>query len=372
VNNHNKANSIDQPFYNHKIVPNNEDKHNKTLEDQLKDMETHLMKLKLDQSSDNVIKSVLNSSKLKSCTIPGKYLLTLDDKFLREKDDVNNKYNTVKKGNVNNSGFNTKDNVRLFIGDDLKKSNSNYSLLTNKIYNYSNDERISKLEKELVEVRNRCDTLQEEVDTLKKSKATVNENNMETILKECKNYIKCLLKNKEENINNSYNTANYNNINDRNGTVNNNLNFPQKNNYSDHILYTENRNEENLKQKNVVDKIEKSIVISYVDLANIIESKFDTLAKTIEDKVNNSFLKPSISSIEKTLKSNIEDLREKINSISATQNKLNMYPRQNSTNRDDSEIYEPEKSVNNNKYKLENIQSIAEKLHEKLNEKVYK
>jgi hypothetical protein len=96
------------------------------------------------------------------------------------------------------------------------------------------------------------------------------------------------------------------------------------------------------------------------------------LAKTIEDKVNNSFLKPSISTIEKTLKSNIEDLRDKINSISITQNKLNLYPRQNSTNRDDSEIYEPEKSVNNNKYKLENIQSIAEKLHEKLNEKVYK
>ncbi len=73
MNIHNKANSIDQPFYNHKIVQNNEDKHNKTLEDQLKDMETHLLKLKLDQSSDNAIKSVLNASKLKSCTIPGKY-----------------------------------------------------------------------------------------------------------------------------------------------------------------------------------------------------------------------------------------------------------------------------------------------------------
>jgi len=174
---------------------------------------------------------------------------------------LNNKYNTLKKGNVNNSGFNTKDNVRLFIGDDLKKSNSNYSLLTNKIYNYSNDERITKLEKELLEVKNRCENLQEEIDTLKKSKSTVNEKNMETILKECKNYINSLIKNREENINNSYNAANYNNINERKGSGNNNLNLPQKNNYSDHVSYTEGRNEENLKQKNVIDKIEKSILI---------------------------------------------------------------------------------------------------------------
>ena len=74
VNIHNKANSIDQPFYSVKNIQNNEDKHNKTLEEQLKDMETHLMKLKLDQSSDNALKSVLNSTKLKSCTIvPGKF-----------------------------------------------------------------------------------------------------------------------------------------------------------------------------------------------------------------------------------------------------------------------------------------------------------
>ena len=69
VNNHNKANSIDQPFLTGKKTM--EEKHNKTLEDQLKEMETHLMKLKLDQSSDNALKSVLGSSKVKSSTIPG-------------------------------------------------------------------------------------------------------------------------------------------------------------------------------------------------------------------------------------------------------------------------------------------------------------
>lgn len=50
-----------------------EDKQNKTLEDQLKDMESHLLKLKLDQSSDQMVKSIGGSSHLrdKNHTITG-------------------------------------------------------------------------------------------------------------------------------------------------------------------------------------------------------------------------------------------------------------------------------------------------------------
>jgi hypothetical protein len=68
---HNKASLTDQ---NIQLTNKgkNEDKHNKTLEDQLKDMESHLMKLKLDQSSDNVIKSIVGGGKHKSFTISGK------------------------------------------------------------------------------------------------------------------------------------------------------------------------------------------------------------------------------------------------------------------------------------------------------------
>lgn len=69
-NNHFKANSIDHPIVN-KISKTTEDKNSKTLEDQLKDMESHLMKLKLDGTTDDTLKSKINCGKLKSFTITG-------------------------------------------------------------------------------------------------------------------------------------------------------------------------------------------------------------------------------------------------------------------------------------------------------------
>lgn len=84
-------------------------------------------------------------------------------------------------------------------------------------------------------------------------------------------------------------------------------------------------------------------------------------------------MKPTINNIERNLKTNIDELREKISSITQTQNKLSSTFRPTQILKDDSEIYDNDKTFgNSNKSKLENIQTIAEKLHEKLTEKVFK
>ena len=100
----------------------------------------------------------------------------------------------------------------------------------------------------------------------------------------------------------------------------------------------------------------------------MLDVKFNSLVKNIEEKIKNSFLQPSLNNIEKSLKSNIEDLRDKISSISNTiptksHNKVSSQQRP-IFNSDDT-AYEPEKSINNKTSKIESIQSIAEKLHAK-------
>ena len=215
------------------------------------------------------------------------------------------------------------------------------------------------------------ENLQEEVNNLKKAKASVTEKNMETIINECKKFISSMITNNTKDIGNCYNqnkNSNYNLLTEKD-ILNSNSYQKSRLNYSSDVG-NEYQNKSNNNTKDIQEEnIEKSNLNDNLELNNILDVKFDALVKNIEEKINNTFLQPSLNNIEKSLKSNIEDLRDKISSISNTipsksSNKLVARPIQNQAE------YEPEKSINN-KSKLENIQSIAEKLHEKLNDKVF-
>ncbi len=99
-----------------------------------------------------------------------------------------------------------------------------------------------------------------------------------------------------------------------------------------------------------------------------IEEKFDVLANNIETQIYNNFLKPSINSIEKTMRSNFDDIKFKIKSINSdnltetNRQSLDFEPEfKSSTNR----LKETErvKKLDN---KLDEINVIGGRLYEKL------
>ena len=159
---------------------------------------------------------------------------------------------------MNYSTINNSENQKLFIGDEFKKSNSNYSLLTKAHQAISNDDKILKLESIILDLNTKYENLQEEVNNLKKSKASVTDKNMDTIINECKKFISSMIINNTKNnekCNNQYSNANYNQINENNrGNTSNNNN--QKLNYSSDTGNDSNNksNDNNINHTEIIEK----------------------------------------------------------------------------------------------------------------------
>lgn len=147
----------------------------------------------------------------------------------------------------------------------MKKSNSQYSLITNKLTNYnpfSLEDRVIKLEKELNETRRKCETLQEELEGVKRERSVLGEKNLETVLSECKKYINTLLKNnqiekKEISSYNQYKTNNYSNKAEDKEIILNT--HSQKNNNSFDLTEYNQKAKEETNKGRPPDNMEKSI-----------------------------------------------------------------------------------------------------------------
>lgn len=119
--------------------------------------------------------------------------------------------------------------------------------------------------------------------------------------------------------------------------------------------------------------------IFYLGLNKKIEEKFESLATNIESQLYNNFLKPSINTIEKTMRSNFEDIKNKLNTININSNNNNNALESNRYSADSMMDELHFKSINsrverykekNLDNKLEEINVLGERLYEKLLEKV--
>jgi hypothetical protein len=97
-----------------------------------------------------------------------------------------------------------------------------------------------------------------------------------------------------------------------------------------------------------------------------IERKFEALESNLETQLYNNFIKPSLNSIEKTMKTNMEEIKQKISLLSG-----------NSETDRSRESFDHEllKSNHTRKGRLDNkldeINLVGERLYEKLLEKVF-
>jgi DUF4097 and DUF4098 domain-containing protein YvlB len=103
-----------------------------------------------------------------------------------------------------------------------------------------------------------------------------------------------------------------------------------------------------------------------------IDKKFESLSSNLEMQIYNNFIKPSLNSIEDTLKTNIDDIKNKIGNLNSNNNNIDI-----TSNRSLGESFENEflKSANTRKGKMDNkleeINVLGERLYEKLLEKVF-
>jgi hypothetical protein len=105
-------------------------------------------------------------------------------------------------------------------------------------------------------------------------------------------------------------------------------------------------------------KVFSSLIL---ELQKKIERNFEALESKLETQIFNNFIKPSLNTIEKTMKTNMEEIKQKIFSLS------------DGTDRSVAESFDNElmRSNNTKKDKLDEINLVGERLYEKLLEKVY-
>lgn len=124
----------------------------------------------------------------------------------------------------------------------------------------------------------------------------------------------------------------------------------------------------------------KKVILKYVtnqiEIGKKIEEKFESLATNIETQIYKNFLKPSLSTIDRTIKTNFEEIKNKIKTLgdddsqsNANDSKgysLNSFSRfeDDSVNLKNGEMY---KKLD---YKVDEINSLGGRLYEKLLEKV--
>lgn len=105
----------------------------------------------------------------------------------------------------------------------------------------------------------------------------------------------------------------------------------------------------------------------FIGLNKKIEEKFENITSNIETQIYNNFLKPSINTIEKTMRNNFDEIKSKLKTISYNNvetNRLSMDSFENDYNLKSSST---NKRIDN---KLDEANTLGERLYEKLLEKV--
>ena len=291
---------------NNNLNINNDIKNSKeyeTLEMQLQDMEQHLQNMALNRdivpNSNNNYFSKTNRENNK-----------LDiNKYYNNDIHINNNY--IDKKTKNQSMIS---NGSSYI-DEQKNINTN---MTNNIYNNSNNNYFNKYnsqnlninnDDEGMEINRRIDNLEKNIVEIKDELNNLSSNikiflNQDNFLYNFKDSIKQIC---YEFFTERINLDNNEQIKNENENGNEN---EEKENSQNSGEYSEEKDMQN--DNKIEEEINKKI-----------DEKLEYLCDNLKDQIYEKYLQPSINEIEKSMRQNIEDLKEKVDSINYTNNNNN-------------------------------------------------
>ena len=308
INNEYKNKTSKEGFIrNNNLNINNDIKNSKeyeTLEMQLQDMEQHLQNMALNRdivpNSNNNYFSKTNRENNK-----------LDiNKYYNNDIHINNNY--IDKKTKNQSMIS---NGSSYI-DEQKNINTN---MTNNIYNNSNNNYFNKYnsqnlninnDDEGMEINRRIDNLEKNIVEIKDELNNLSSNikiflNQDNFLYNFKDSIKQIC---YEFFTERINLDNNEQIKNENENGNEN---EEKENSQNSGEYSEEKDMQNDNNK-IEEEINKKI-----------DEKLEYLCDNLKDQIYEKYLQPSINEIEKSMRQNIEDLKEKVDSINYTNNNNN-------------------------------------------------
>ena len=358
------------PNFNYKISLNS-DKEYKRLEAQLKEMEDKLKSLNneknlINKSINNINNSNNNNSKNITHSKSFSFLpKEQNNNSIGSNNNTNNFINIQKEINTDNNNnilINNNDTLNLPVQSTNRNLNMNTNSNRQFIENLNNlntnrilqTERINVIEQRMINLENEIKGIKDQFTILSKNIQllvnTKTNNNLNTeqiiqiVLKECIKIIE-----------NKFNEIQHQN----NQTTNNRLS-----------------NEYNTNNNNLYVSTDSNLYSFEMRLNKKIDERLDLLANHIQEQLNNNFLKPSIQSIENTMKNNMNEIKEKLNQINTHSN--NNLLNQSETSFIDSikeskSLLGSQSDIKNSTLKrneqYDEINKLGEKLYDKLVEK---
>ena len=358
------------PNVNYKISLNS-DKEYKRLEAQLKEMEDKLKSLNneknlINKSINNINNSNNNNSKNITHSKSFSFLpKEQNNNSIGSNNNTNNFINIQKEINTDNNNnilINNNDTLNLPVQSTNRNLNMNTNSNRQYIENLNNlntnrilqTERINVIEQRMINLENEIKGIKDQFTILSKNIQllvnTKTNNNLNTeqiiqiVLKECIKIIE-----------NKFNEIQHQN----NQTTNNRLS-----------------NEYNTNNNNLYVSTDSNLYSFEMRLNKKIDERLDLLANHIQEQLNNNFLKPSIQSIENTMKNNMNEIKEKLNQINTHSN--NNLLNQSETSFIDSikeskSLLGSQSDIKNSTLKrneqYDEINKLGEKLYDKLVEK---
>ena len=373
---------------------NNGNRDYETLEIQLQDMEQHLKSMALD----NDISSKINYNSRTNREYNIKNLNK--NNYFNDEIQINNNYIDKKTKNIsmisNRSSFlvdqqknintnNSNTNYNSPNNNDFNRYKTEYK--NNSINNINNEEeyginkRIDDLEKNMLEIKDELNNISSNL------KIFMNKDNFlynfkDSIKQICYDFFTERINNNSSNSNNNYEIINNNEFYNKEQIQNENNNEENENNsqYSDDISENKIAQNEKIKIENEINQK--------------IDEKLEYLCDNLQNQIFEKYLKPSINEIEKSMRENIEDIKEKVESINHTNITNNSFIKNKYNNLMDNEEninynndYDTYSIINKNneqnskgdiyhktssrikKEKYEEINRLGEKLYNKLLEK---
>ena len=258
-----------------------------TLEYQLNDMEQHLQKMALN--SDMILQKENNNN---------------NSKIAREENDFNNNINLNRNNNPINNINNIQSNNSMmsnmtnnYLNDELRNqmnNTNNYQFINNNNEETKDiNERIDNLEKNIFSIREELNNISSGL-KLFLDKEYFLYNFKDTIKQICYNFFSEKMDNNQQR-NNENLESNENEEQD----------YSQYN--SDFNESKNNRNNPNISKKEklgIEDRINKKI-----------DEKLEYLCDNLKNQIFEKYLQPSIKEIENSMKQNIEDIKEKVDSM---------------------------------------------------------
>ena len=258
-----------------------------TLEYQLNDMEQHLQKMALN--SDMILQKENNNN---------------NSKIAREENDFNNNINLNRNNNPINNINNIQSNNSMmsnmtnnYLNDELRNqmnNTNNYQFINNNNEETKDiNERIDNLEKNIFSIREELNNISSGL-KLFLDKEYFLYNFKDTIKQICYNFFSEKMDNNQQRDNENLES-----------NENEEQDYSQYN--SDFNESKNNRNNPNISKKEklgIEDRINKKI-----------DEKLEYLCDNLKNQIFEKYLQPSIKEIENSMKQNIEDIKEKVDSM---------------------------------------------------------